>query len=109
MFALGCIQALKCNEDTCPVGVATQNPSLYKGLDVNDKSVRVAQFHKNTLRATIEIMEACGFNTLDDVSADKFFRKVDSLTTKSFEEIYFENEGRLVESHTNFAPREMYN
>lgn len=108
MFALGCIQALKCNEDTCPVGVATQNPNLYKGLDVNDKSIRVAQFHKNTLRATIEIMEACGFKTLDDVSADKFFRKVDSLNTKSFEEIYFENEGRLIESHTNFAPREVY-
>ncbi|UZJ66496.1 FMN-binding glutamate synthase family protein [Sphingobacterium sp. KU25419] len=36
MFALGCIQALKCNEDTCPVGVATQQPHLYKGLDVND-------------------------------------------------------------------------
>lgn len=109
MFALGCIQALKCNEDTCPVGVATQNPTLYKGVDVNNKSVRVAQFHKNTLRATVEIMEACGFKTLDDVSAQKFNRKVNSLTTKSFEEIYFEKEGRLVESHTDFAPRETFN
>src|SRR5690606_8717169 len=68
MFALGCIQALKCNEDTCPVGVATQNPKLYKGLDINAKQVRVAQFHHNTIRATIEIMEACGFATLADVS-----------------------------------------
>ncbi|HLW14006.1 MAG TPA: FMN-binding glutamate synthase family protein [Flavobacteriaceae bacterium] len=108
MFALGCIQALQCNEDTCPVGVATQNPKLYKGLDVNNKSVRVAQFHKNTLRATVEIMEACGFKTLDDVSADKFFRKVSNLKTKSFEEIYFKEEGRLVESHTNFAPPVLY-
>lgn len=108
MFALGCIQALKCNEDTCPVGVATQNPNLYKGLDVKNKSVRVAQFHKNTLRATVEMMEACGFKTLDDVSADKFFRKVTNLKTRSFEEIYFKKEGRLVESHTDFAPRETY-
>lgn len=107
MFALGCIQALKCNEDICPVGVATQNPKLYKGLDVNDKQVRVAQFHRNTIRATIEIMEACGFSTLDDVSADKFFRKVDSQQTLSFEELYFGKEGRLVNSHTDFSPRIM--
>src|SRR5690606_35459936 len=49
MFALGCIQVLKCNEDVCPVGVATQRPHLYKALDVEDKYIRVAQFHRNTL------------------------------------------------------------
>lgn len=107
MFALGCIQALKCNEDTCPVGVATQNPKLYKGLDVNQKQVRVAQYHQNTIRATIEIMEACGFETLDDVSADKFYRKIDSTTTLSFEELFFGKEGRLINSHTDFSPRIM--
>ncbi len=105
MFALGCIQALKCNEDICPVGVATQKPHLYKGLDVNDKYVRVAQFHRNTLRATVEIMEACGFKTLDDVTAEKFFRKVDNRTTMSFQEIYFENQGKLINSHTDFEAK----
>lgn len=104
MFALGCIQALKCNEDVCPVGVATQQPHLYKGLDVQDKYVRVAQFHRNTLRATVEIMEACGFKTLEDVSADKFFRKVDSQNTLSFHEIYFKNTGKLVNNRSTFAP-----
>lgn len=104
MFALGCIQALKCNEDTCPVGVATQRPHLYKGLNVNDKYVRVAQFHRNTLRATVEIMEACGFKSLGDVTADKFFRKVDNQTTLSFQEIYFKNMGRLVNSKNEFEP-----
>ncbi|WKK57861.1 MULTISPECIES: FMN-binding glutamate synthase family protein [unclassified Sphingobacterium] len=104
MFALGCIQALKCNEDVCPVGVATQQPHLYKGLDVQDKYVRVAQFHRNTLRATVEIMEACGFKTLEDVSADKFFRKVDSQNTLSFQDIYFKNTGKLVNNRSDFAP-----
>lgn len=107
MFALGCIQALKCNEDICPVGVATQNPKLYKGLNVNDKYVRVAQFHRNTIRATIEIMEACGFATLGDVSADKFFKKIDMGQTVSFQDLYYGKEGRLIESHTEFSPRIM--
>lgn len=106
MFALGCIQALKCNEDVCPVGVATQKPHLYKGLDVEDKYVRVAQFHRNTLRATVEIMEACGFKTLDDVNASKFFRKVDGIQTLSFQDIYFKNTGKLNKKESSFALEE---
>ena len=108
MFALGCIQALKCNEDVCPVGVATQRPHLYKALDVEDKYIRVAQFHRNTLRATVEIMEACGFKTMADVSADKFFRKVDNVTTLSFQEIYFKDTGKLVDSRSAFEPQEIW-
>ncbi|MCA5006529.1 FMN-binding glutamate synthase family protein [Sphingobacterium bovistauri] len=106
MFALGCIQALKCNEDVCPVGVATQKPHLYKGLDVADKHVRVAQFHRNTLRATVEIMEACGFKTVDDIRADKFFRKVDGINTISFHEIYFKNTGMFNKKESSFQKEE---
>ena len=89
MMAMGCIQALKCDSGHCPVGIATQNPSLYKGLDVTDKRVRVANFHRNTIRATVEMMEACGFKRLEDIDAGKFHRKVDALNTRSFHEIYF--------------------
>ena len=46
MFALGCIQALECNNNTCPTGVATQDKSLMKGLVVEEKKQRVANFHK---------------------------------------------------------------
>ena len=106
MFALGCIQALKCNEDVCPVGVATQQPHLYKGLDVADKHVRVAQFHRNTLRATVEIMEACGFKTVDDIRADKFFRKIDAINTLSFHDIYFKNTGKFNKKDSSFQKEE---
>lgn len=91
MMSMGCIQALKCDSGECPVGIATQRPSLYKGLSVTDKRVRVASFHKNTVHAVKEMMEACGFKTLGEVRPAKFYRKVDTLQTKSFEEIYFNN------------------
>jgi glutamate synthase domain-containing protein 2 len=91
MMSMGCIQALKCDSGECPVGIATQRPSLYKGLNVTDKRVRVANFHKNTLGAVVEMMEACGFKTLNEIHPSKFFRKVDTLRTKSFREIYFNN------------------
>jgi glutamate synthase domain-containing protein 2 len=89
MFALGCIQALICDSGKCPVGVATQNPSLYKGLDPADKGVRVFNFHLNTIITTKEMMEACGFNDVQNIKASNFFRRIDEQTMLSFEEIYF--------------------
>lgn len=89
MMALGCIQALICDTGKCPVGVATQNPALYKGLDPSDKKVRVANFHANTIAATKEIMEACAFKNMECVHPSKFFRRINEYETKSFEEIYF--------------------
>ena len=91
MFSLGCIQALTCDSNRCPVGIATQNPSLYKGLNVEEKRVRVANYHKNTIKATIEMMEACGFKEISDIQPQKFFMKIDPLRTKSFQDIYFNN------------------
>jgi len=89
MFSLGCIQALICDSGKCPVGVATQNPALYKGLDPRDKSVRVFNFHQSTIKATKEMMEACGFSNVQQIPNSKFFRRIDEQTTRSFEEIYF--------------------
>ena len=43
MLAIGCIQALQCNANTCPVGITTHDPKLYSGLDIEDKSERVAK------------------------------------------------------------------
>jgi glutamate synthase domain-containing protein 2 len=44
MFALGCIQAMKCNKNTCPTGITTHDPALQRGLDPENKAVRVANF-----------------------------------------------------------------
>ena len=88
MFALGCIQALQCDSGRCPVGIATQDAGLYQGLDVTDKRVRVANFHRHTLQATVELMEACGFATMADVTPDKVFRRLALDKMASFQDIY---------------------
>lgn len=44
MFSLGCIQALKCNRNTCPTGITTHQPHLQKGLVVEEKYRRVANY-----------------------------------------------------------------
>jgi glutamate synthase domain-containing protein 2 len=74
MFSLGCIQALKCNNNECPTGVATQNKMLMKGLVVTDKSERVYHFHKNTLHAANELLAAAGKNSFTEVNINIFMR-----------------------------------
>ena len=74
MFSLGCIQALRCNNNECPTGVATQNKMLMKGLVITDKSERVFQFHKNTLHAANELLAAAGKTSFADVDANIFMR-----------------------------------
>ena len=62
MFALGCIQAQSCHTDRCPTGVATQNPWRQWALVVDDKAVRVRQFHQSTLAALGELVCAAGLS-----------------------------------------------
>lgn len=74
MFALGCIQALRCNTNGCPTGVATQDKMLIKGLDVTDKAERVYHFHKNTLHTCNELIAAAGRTSYDQVDASMFMK-----------------------------------
>ena len=60
MFALGCIQALQCNKNTCPTGITTHNKKLQQGLDPANKAVRVAQYAKNIQKEVGVIAHACG-------------------------------------------------
>jgi glutamate synthase domain-containing protein 2 len=86
MFSLGCIQALRCHNNECPTGVATQNKMLMKGLVVTDKSDRVYHFHKNTLHSANELLAASGKTRFADVDINIFMRG-DEFTNLS--ELYF--------------------
>jgi len=88
MMALGCIQALECNKNTCPTGVATQDPYFMKGLVVDDKKVRVANYHKNTVESFVELMGAAGINNPDKINRSHVYRRVFMNLVKTYEEIY---------------------
>jgi glutamate synthase domain-containing protein 2 len=60
MFALGCIQSMQCNKNTCAAGITTHNPRLQKGLDPIDKAERVKHYVDNMLREVTIIAHACG-------------------------------------------------
>jgi len=101
MLALGCIQSRSCNTDHCPTGIATQNPDRYLALDVTDKSERVARFHEANITHLIELLEAAGIHTLEEIKPHLLMRRIDNQTVKSFAELYPQlTPGCLLESKT---------
>jgi glutamate synthase domain-containing protein 2 len=88
MMALGCIQALECNKNTCPTGVATQDAALVDGLVVEDKKVRVANFHKNTIESFVELMAASGIDRPAKLNRHQISRRIFMNEVKTLEEIY---------------------
>ncbi|MEM0945607.1 MAG: FMN-binding glutamate synthase family protein, partial [Pseudomonadota bacterium] len=60
MFALGCIQALKCNKNTCPTGITTHHKHLQKGLVPREKYKNVANYARNIIHEVETISHSCG-------------------------------------------------
>lgn len=88
MFALGCIQALECNSNTCPTGVATQDQSLMKGLVVEDKTVRVKNFHNLTVASAVELLGAAGLRETHQLSRAYINRRVSPSVMQSYLETF---------------------
>ena len=84
MMALGCIQALRCNSNTCPTGVATQNPHLVAGLVPAVKSERVANFHRETIASVCEIMGAMGIATPEELQPWHVQRRVSATESQHY-------------------------
>ncbi len=92
MFALGCIQALECHNNTCPTGVATQNPDLAKGLVPEEKSIRVARFQHETVKSAMDLMASAGLSHPDEVTRDVITTRIDRNKVETFAEIFPELE-----------------
>lgn len=73
MFAVGCIQSQSCHTNRCPTGVATQDPKRQQALDVPDKSQRVENFHRNTLRSLKAFTAASGFDHPSEFEPEHFY------------------------------------
>jgi glutamate synthase domain-containing protein 2 len=70
MFSLGCIQALRCHQNTCPTGVTTHNKRLQRGLVVEEKFLRVANYAKNTNKEIDMIAHSCGCRHARELSRE---------------------------------------
>ncbi len=62
MFSLGCIQAMRCHTNTCPTGITTHNRHLQRGLVVEEKYLRVANYARNMNKEIDMIAYSCGLH-----------------------------------------------
>ncbi len=107
MFAVGCIQSRACHTNKCPTGVATQDPYRQKALIVPDKAERVANFHKNTLKALASIVGAVGLTHPKDLQAYHIARRLENGQIKLLSKFYyFADAGALL---TLSARSDVYN
>ena len=88
MMSVGCVQSKQCNANTCPTGVATQNYRLQRGLVVDEKMHRAANFHKNTMRSFLEMVGAIGLCTPDELKPEYVMRRINDECVKPFSEIH---------------------
>ena len=88
MMAIGCIQALVCNTNKCPTGVATQDPQLVAGLVVEDKKHRVANYHRETIKSYVELLGAAGIDDSETITRSHIYRRVFMNQVTTFEDIF---------------------
>jgi glutamate synthase domain-containing protein 2 len=104
MFALGCIQAQTCHTGNCPTGVTTQDPVRQIALVVPDKAERVHSFHKHTLEAFKEMLEATGLLQPKDLNLHHIIRRVSEHETKPLSSLFAQvRDGCLINGDLNQA------
>ena len=88
MLALGCVQSLECNTNHCPTGITTQDRTLVRGLDVGNKSARVARYHAETLHALLDLISSAGLTAPDELRRSHIYRRVAQMTVKRYDTLF---------------------
>lgn len=88
MMAVGCIQAQRCHTNTCPVGVATQDPRRVRALDVEDKAERVRRFQDTTVRSAQEMVASMGLEHPGDVTSAHVMIRAEHRGTVPFSHLH---------------------
>lgn len=88
MFSLGCVQSMRCHEDTCPTGIATQDKTRQRGLVVEDKAERVANFQRATIGALRTMVVAMGLDNPWQITPDHINERLNSARAHAIDRIY---------------------
>ena len=105
MFALGCIQAQTCHTGRCPTGVTSQDPLRQRALVVPDKAERVYRFHRNTLLALKELVQAAGLQHPSEITADHIVRRVSGTEVRRLSNLLpYVEDGALLAAERGDSP-----
>ncbi|MDB5944968.1 MAG: glutamate synthase [Ramlibacter sp.] len=108
MMALGCIQAQTCHTGMCPTGVTTQDPLRERALVVPDKAERVFNFHRSTLIALKDLVQAAGLEHPRGITAHHIVRRISDTEVRLLSNLVMQVEpgsllsGKLENQHNVF-------
>ena len=88
MFAVGCIQALRCDTNTCPTGVATQDPKRARALKIDERAEHVKNYHRETIDSFMEITGALGAALPEKLTPSHIHHRLSNEKSCSYEELY---------------------
>ena len=88
MMAVGCIQAQLCHTNTCPVGVATQDPKRARALHVPDKTERVFHYQENCVQQAVQVMASMGVHGPSELRPHMLRRRLDHQRVVSYADLF---------------------
>lgn len=88
MFSIGCIQSLRCNTNTCPTGIATQDRKRTMAVIPEEKRFRVFNFHNNTIKNFLELLGAMGLDNPEDLEPRHILHRIDGAHFKTYQDIF---------------------
>ena len=88
MFSIGCIQCRSCHTGECPTGIATMDPMRYRAIDIEDRSERAYNFHKNTIFVLKELLESVGVMHTKDLNRRHIVRRLSESEIRLADQIY---------------------
>jgi glutamate synthase domain-containing protein 2 len=88
MMAVGCIMSQRCHTNTCPVGVATQDPKRSRALDVPDKTERVRRYQEAVVSEATRVMGSMGVTSPAELTPHMLMRRDVDSHSRSYAELY---------------------
>ena len=100
LFSIGCIQAIRCNTNTCPSGVATQDKRRMRAVVVDERKHSVANFHRVNIQNFLDLVGAMGLASPTALTPSHVFRRTADERDKTYEAIYdYLEPGQLLEAN----------
>lgn len=88
MFSVGCIQALRCDRNTCPTGVATQDARRSRALKVEDKRQRPRNLHHAMIESFVDLLGAMGLEHPGQLGPELIYHRVNDGPAQPYSQIY---------------------
>lgn len=104
LMAEGCIMAMRCHTNRCPVGITTNDPRLTRGFDPEDKFVKVGNYGMVLQREILTILKSMGVRTPWELTRRHLSVVSEPLVSKRLSDLHPYEDGSNGERRVTLGP-----